>query len=78
MIVSLETTRHILVAPTPALDSPAQDPFGREPFQHPALANVDKLSARQPRHIASQDRLANLAIDVGLPEVVRWKPRMVM
>ncbi|KAL2142984.1 hypothetical protein VTI28DRAFT_443 [Corynascus sepedonium] len=76
LIVSLETTRHIMVTPASAREPPAQDSFGREPFQHSALANVDKLSSRQPLDVVSKDKLAKLAIEVGLPEVVRWKPRM--
>ncbi|KAL2175875.1 mitochondrial 54S ribosomal protein mL57 [Thermothelomyces heterothallicus CBS 202.75] len=76
LIVSLETTRHIMVTPAPAQGSPTQDSFGREPFQHSALANVDKLSSKQPMDVVSKEKLAKLAIEVGLPEVVRWKPRM--
>ncbi|KAK4096708.1 hypothetical protein N658DRAFT_501276 [Parathielavia hyrcaniae] len=75
LIVSLETTRHIIVAPTPARDPP-RDPFGREPFQHSALANIDKLNAKQPVNVVSKEKLAKLAVDVGMPEVIRWKPRM--
>lgn len=77
LILALETTRHIMVTPGAARDSPVRDQFGREPFQHHALANVDKLSTRQPRDFASKEKLAKLAIEVGLPGVVRWKPRMV-
>jgi large subunit ribosomal protein L15 len=77
LILALETTRHIMVSPATRRNSPAQDEFGREPFQHPALANVDKLQARQPRDIVSKEKLAKLALDVGMLEVVRWKPKMV-
>ncbi len=66
-----------MVSPSSAQGSPIPDPFGREPFQHSALDNVDKLNARQPQGVASKERLAKLAIDVGLAEVTRWKPRMV-
>ncbi|KAK4130362.1 hypothetical protein BT67DRAFT_445726 [Trichocladium antarcticum] len=77
LIVSLEATRNIMVMPAlGAQDSPIQDPFNREPFQHPALANADKLSSRQPQDMVQKDKMAKLAIDVGLAEVIRWKPRM--
>lgn len=66
-----------MVTPANARDPPTQDSFGREPFQDPALANVDKLNVKQPMDVVSKDKLAKLAIDVGLPEVTRWKPRMV-
>jgi large subunit ribosomal protein L15 len=77
LIVSFEATRHIMVTPASGQGSPRPDPFGREPFQHSALANVDKLHTRQPQSVVSKERLAKLAIDVGLAEVTRWKPRMV-
>ncbi len=77
LIVSFETTRHIMVAPATGPFSPLPDQFGREPFQNSALANVDKLHARQPQEVASREKLAKLAMDVGLGEVTRWKPRMV-
>jgi large subunit ribosomal protein L15 len=69
--------RSILVSPATAAEHPIEDPFGREPFQHPALANIDKLNIRQPQDIAQKEKLAKLAIDIGLPEVIRWKPRLV-
>lgn len=53
------------------------DEFGREPFQHPVLTDVDKLSYRQPGQIVQIEKLARLGLDVGLGEVMRWKPRMV-
>ncbi|KAL2265932.1 hypothetical protein VTJ83DRAFT_5284 [Remersonia thermophila] len=76
LILSLETTRHIMISPAPARDPPSPDEFGREPFQHPALVNIDKLQTRQPQDIVSKEKLTKLAIEVGLPEVVRWKPKM--
>ncbi|KAG7288467.1 hypothetical protein NEMBOFW57_004820 [Staphylotrichum longicolle] len=75
LIVSFETTRHIMVTPAAAREA-AEDSFGREPFKHSALANVDKLNTRQPQTVVSKEKLAKLAIDVGLAEVTRWKPRM--
>ncbi|KAK3984430.1 ribonuclease-III-like-domain-containing protein [Cladorrhinum sp. PSN332] len=73
-ILSLETTRSILVSPAPAEMFPLEDT--REPFEHPALANVDKLITKQPMTVVTKEKLAKLAIDVGLAEVTRWKPRM--
>ncbi|KAL2262649.1 hypothetical protein VTK26DRAFT_574 [Humicola hyalothermophila] len=76
LIVALEATRSIMVRPAPAQATPDPDPFGREPFRHPALANLDKLNVTQPQDLVSKEKLAKLAIDVGLLEVIRWKPRM--
>ena len=76
MILALESTRSIVT--TPILDQKdIEDSHGREPFRHPAISNVDKLSYRQPSDTLDRDRITQLAIEVGLPEVVRWKPRLV-
>ncbi|CAK7203883.1 hypothetical protein SEUCBS139899_006633 [Sporothrix eucalyptigena] len=72
-ILALETTKTIMAGPAVELEA---DPFGRTPFSHPALDNVDKLSVVQPHMYASPERLSALAREVGLPAVVRWKPRM--
>ncbi|KAK4171684.1 ribonuclease-III-like-domain-containing protein [Triangularia setosa] len=78
-ILALETTRSILASPLPegaAQEVTFSDEHDREPFHHPALANVDKLYARQPRDVTSKEKIAKLALDVGLGEITRWKPRM--
>ncbi|KAK0668094.1 ribonuclease-III-like-domain-containing protein [Cercophora samala] len=78
-ILALETTRSILANPLPedaAQEAAISDEHDREPFQHPALANVDKLYARQPQDVISKEKIAKLAFDVGLGEITRWKPRM--
>jgi len=68
--------RSILVSP-PAGKQRIQDPYGREPYQNSALDNVDKLNYRQPQDIMHQDRIASLAKEVGLMNVMRWRPRLV-
>jgi len=61
-ILALEAARSILITPTESLPEVKHvDKFGREPFEHPALANVDKLNARQPADIIHKDKLAKLA-----------------
>lgn len=74
MILALETTRSIMG--NPAAATPENDPYGREPFVHPALESVDKLNTVQPHQYATPAKLTVLAREVGLPGVVRWKPRM--
>lgn len=56
---------------------PKVDEHGRVPFEHPALANVDRLVAKQPQDILDKDRVTRLATEVGLTDVVRWKPAKV-
>lgn len=74
-IIALEATRSILTTNI-LRGSLTPDPHNRVPFEHPALANVDKLSLRQPQDIIRKEKLAKLAVDIGLPEVIRWKPRL--
>lgn len=75
----LETMRSVVSSPvdSPAPAAPLTDPYEREPFSHPALANIDKLAAKQPQDIISKEKLAKLGLESGLHEVTRWKPRVV-
>ena len=74
LILALEATRAVMAGPP--LDKP-QSRRGRVAFEHPALENVDKLNETQPGQVISKELLARLAVEVGLPAVMRWKPRMV-
>lgn len=51
------------------------DEFGRTPFQHPALASLQKLHAMDPAAAVNKERLGPLAKSYGLDRVTRWKPR---
>lgn len=75
----LETMRSVVSSPIDPSAPAASlaDPYDRQPFSHPALANIDKLAAKQPQDIISKERLAKLGLDTGLHEVTRWKPRVV-
>ncbi|KAI1810088.1 RNase III domain-containing protein [Poronia punctata] len=48
----------------------------REPFDDPALRSLDNLAVTQPTQVLPMARLATLAMDTGISEVVRWKPRL--
>ncbi|KAJ2987072.1 hypothetical protein NUW58_g4705 [Xylaria curta] len=76
-ILIKETTESIINSP-PKYDNMAADPYAekRQPFEDPTLRNLDNLSGIQPSEILAIDKLAKLAVDTGLSEVVRWKPRM--
>ncbi|KAJ8125564.1 hypothetical protein O1611_g8075 [Lasiodiplodia mahajangana] len=76
-ICTLEATEAIITS-VPKLDGIAADPYAekRQPFEDPALRSLDNLSTSQPNDIFTTDKLTKLAIDTGLTEVVRWKPRM--
>ena len=68
-----------IVTSPPKRDGIVADPHAeqRQPFEDPALRSLDNLSANQPSDIFTPEKLTKLAIDTGLSEVVRWKPRMV-
>ncbi|KAK3954786.1 ribonuclease-III-like-domain-containing protein [Pseudoneurospora amorphoporcata] len=73
-IIALEATRSILTSPV--LDKPIVDKYGRQPYSHAALANIDKLIYTQPIDIMDKTKLARMGVDLGLLTVMRWKPRM--
>ncbi len=74
-ILAVEAMRSIMLGPTPT-ESPTPDPHGREPFQHPALANVDKLSLRPPQEVFSVEKISKLASHLGTFQIMRWHPRV--
>lgn len=74
-IVDLQTSLALLAQPdTPGIPPRAKD--GREPFRHPAMDILAKLSPDIKADHTRQLRIARVAYDFGLPAVVRWKPRI--
>jgi large subunit ribosomal protein L15 len=49
----------------------------RQPFENKALEAADQLSIYQPHAVFNLAKLQKLAVDTGISEVVRWKPRKV-
>lgn len=76
-ILALEATKYILSSKVAKQVPDEKTDLDRQPFQHPALADVDKLHDQQPKDVIPIKKLAKLGFDVGLSEVMRWKPRMV-
>ncbi|KAF4451479.1 hypothetical protein F53441_5571 [Fusarium austroafricanum] len=76
MTLIMETTKTI-VAQEPIRAPNTDDGFERLPFPHPSLLSVDNLSVKGPKQIAGKEKLSGLAAEVGLIDVVRWKPRKV-
>lgn len=60
-----------------AVESHLGDPWKREHFESPALANVDKLSIDRPQEFMSVSDLAQVGLRTQLNDVMRWKPRNV-
>lgn len=63
--------------PKTRLSDVPKDQFGRKPFVHPALEGLSNLSDNTKRDYLDRLRLAGLAKSYGLPQVMRWSPRMV-
>ncbi|KAF5021226.1 hypothetical protein F66182_6745 [Fusarium sp. NRRL 66182] len=76
MNLIMETTKTI-VAKDPIPGSTVADEYERQPFEHPKLQSLDNLTMEGPRDVAGREKLTGLAAQVGLIDVVRWKPRLV-
>lgn len=72
----MEATKEI-VSKSPLQGSRQVDEFDREPFTHEQLASLDNLSVEGPKDIVGKEKLYSLATDVGMLDVMRWKPRLV-
>lgn len=72
----LETMNGIMTQPT-EVEAFLDDPWKREHFSSPALANVDKLSKQRPQDYMSMQGLGRVGIKTQLDQVMRWKPKNV-
>jgi len=75
-IVDLQSSLAILSS-HPATGSPAppSDSFEREPFQHPALESIPRLTEAVRKDVTSRKRISDIAQRYGLLSVLRWKPK---
>ncbi|KAL8793327.1 MAG: hypothetical protein Q9195_004104 [Heterodermia aff. obscurata] len=77
-IVDLQSSLAILTtAPNKPSTPPRPDPYGRIPFQHPALENLESLTEKSKSMLMRPERMAMLAEEYGLHTVVRWKPKNI-
>lgn len=72
----MEATKEI-VSKEPLAGSILPDQFDRTPLEDDQLLSVDNLNVMGPRDMIGKDKLYQLANNVGLLDVVRWKPRLV-
>ncbi|KAH8126550.1 ribonuclease-III-like-domain-containing protein [Trichoderma asperelloides] len=72
----MEATKEI-VSKEPLDGSILPDQFDRKPSEDDQLLSVDNLNVMGPRDVIGKDKLYQLANNVGLLDVVRWKPRLV-
>ncbi|KAL2833498.1 ribonuclease-III-like-domain-containing protein [Aspergillus pseudoustus] len=73
-IVMLQSSLALVQSPVNT-QAATPDPFGREPFTHPALEGLPNLSLPTQKYLTNKDHLAKLAQDYQLEEVLRWSPR---
>nr|WNZ75629.1 hypothetical protein [Trichoderma harzianum] len=71
----MEATKEI-VSKEPLTGSILPDQFDRTPLEDDQLLSVDNLNVMGPRDMIGKDKLYQLANNVGLLDVVRWKPRL--
>jgi large subunit ribosomal protein L15 len=77
-IVDLQTTLGLLTASTSARYlKDTKDPFGRQPFEHPALKGIECLNGGARDFFTHHKQLSTLAQQYGLQDVVRWVPKKV-
>ena len=57
--------------------SPPPDDLEREPFQHPALESIPRLTEEVRKDVNSRKRMSDIAQRYGLLSVLRWKPKKV-
>ncbi|KAL6722238.1 hypothetical protein ACLMJK_001345 [Lecanora helva] len=78
-IIELQASLTLLHGASTSDIPPAQDEFGREPFQHPSLQGLDGLTAHAKVMMLEKKRVAQLASGrYGLDEVLRWKPKKMV
>jgi len=77
-ILLLQGTLALIHSPLSTVtQAPTPDPYGRTPFQHPALEGLQNLPTIPISEIISKERLGRLATSYGIGEVTRWKPKNV-
>lgn len=75
--MELQTSLALIHGTSAPTTSTADDGYDREPFRHPALEGLDKLTEDQKLQITKKSRLSRLGERYGLDRVMRWKPKKV-
>jgi large subunit ribosomal protein L15 len=72
--VNLQTTLALLQSPV-KIPEDTTDP--REPYTHPALEGLPNMTGTSIEHTVGKKRMASLASQMGMVDIIRWVPRMV-
>ncbi|CAD6443451.1 db5b554f-75ce-4d01-aad4-a885326df315 [Sclerotinia trifoliorum] len=75
-ILSLQTSLVLLQSPIARRAQLPQDTEDVEPYSHPALDGLTNLTNVKVDDILSKERLASLGTRMGMPDIIRWEPRM--
>ncbi|PQE24132.1 RNAse III domain protein [Rutstroemia sp. NJR-2017a BVV2] len=73
-VVNMQTSLALLQSPVPVKAEESQDE--REPYTHPALEGLPNLSNTSLEHSLGKKRLASLASQMGMVDIIRWVPRL--
>ncbi len=76
-IVQLQASLALAQGPPGTFGTVAPDPYGREPFSHPALKGLDNLTSNTKKFMTDKSKLAEVARQYELESVLRWSPRKV-
>ena len=77
-IVNLQTSLALLYRKDGTfVDPPDPHADEREPFRHPVIDLLPRLTEQSRLEVANSRRMANLGRRMGMLDVVRWKPRKV-
>ncbi|KAL3423136.1 54S ribosomal protein L15, mitochondrial [Phlyctema vagabunda] len=74
-ILNLQATLALLESPVASQTQSLESDARREPFRHPDLDGLRNITDVQLSDILTKERLSGFAAQVGLPRVVRWKPK---
>lgn len=75
-IVELQTSVGMLTSATAnGHTNLPTDPYGRQPFHHPATEGVEILNKGGKQYYLSSKAISNVARQYGLQDVVRWQPK---
>lgn len=76
-IVQLQASLSLLESSSNASPEKLEDPYGRTAFEHPSLQGLDILTEDNKNMRVNRTKLAELAQQYKLQEVLRWVPRYV-
>ncbi|KAL2386687.1 hypothetical protein RJZ90_000546 [Blastomyces dermatitidis] len=74
-IVHLQASLSLLESSSVSSPQKLEDPYGRTPFEHPSLQGLDALTEDNKNMRINRTKLAALAEQYKLGEVLRWVPR---